>query len=62
VTPQRYVAVATHAGASFQLVPQKDKADHYLPNSSTDYSGIKDVLDVEILERPMSFDGYVISY
>jgi len=39
-----------------------NKADHYLPKSSTDCSGIKGVMDVETLERPMSLGGYVISY
>jgi putative transposase len=36
--------------------------DHYLHSSARDYLGINGVLDVEILERPMSLDGYVFSY
>lgn len=36
-------------------------ADHYLHSSARDYLGIKGVLDVEILERPMSLEGYVFS-
>jgi len=38
------------------------EADHYLHSSARDYSGTKGVLDVEILERPMSLEGYVFSY
>ena len=38
------------------------EADHYLHGSARDYSGTKGVLDVEILERPMSLEGYVFSY
>jgi len=38
------------------------EADHYLHSSSRVYSGIKGVLDVEILERPMSLEGYEFSY
>ena len=36
--------------------------DHYLHSSARDYLGINGVLDVEILERPMSLEGYVFSY
>ncbi len=36
--------------------------DHYLYSSARDYLGINGVLDVEILERPMSLEGYVFSY
>ncbi|MBL0101433.1 MAG: hypothetical protein IPP49_16505 [Saprospiraceae bacterium] len=38
------------------------EADHYLHSSARDYLGIKGVLDIEILERPMSLEGYVFSY
>ncbi|MEZ4911819.1 MAG: hypothetical protein R2774_13275 [Saprospiraceae bacterium] len=38
------------------------EADHYLHSSARDYLGKKGVLDVEILERPMSLEGYVFSY
>jgi len=38
------------------------EADHYLHSSARDYLGTKGVLDVEILERPMSLEGYVFSY
>jgi len=37
------------------------EADHYLHSSARDYLGTKGVLDVEILERPMSLLGYVFS-
>ena len=37
------------------------EADHYLLSSARDYLGIRGVLDVEILERPMSLEGYVFS-
>ncbi len=37
------------------------EADHYLHSSARDYLGIKGVLDVEILERPMSLEGYVFN-
>jgi putative transposase len=36
--------------------------EHYILSSATDYSGKKGVLDVEILERPMSLEGYVLGY
>ncbi len=36
--------------------------DHYFHSSARDYLGIKGVLDVEILEKPMSLEGYVFSY
>ena len=39
-----------------------NEADHYLHSSARDYLGTKGVLDVEILERPMSLEGYVFSY
>ena len=38
------------------------EAEHYLHSSARDYLGIKGVLDVELLERPMSLEGYVFSY
>ena len=38
------------------------EADHYLHSSARDYLGKKGILDVEILERPMSLEGYVFSY
>jgi len=38
------------------------EADHYLHSSARDYLGTKGVLDVEILDRPMSLEGYVFSY
>ena len=38
------------------------EADHYLHSSARDYLGKKGVLDVEILERQMSLEGYVFSY
>ena len=37
-------------------------ADHYLLSSARDYLGIKGILGVEILERPISMEGYVFSY
>ena len=37
------------------------EADHYLHSSARDYLGTKGVLDVEILERPMSLEGYGFS-
>jgi len=37
------------------------EADHYLHSSARDYLGTKGVLAVEILERPMSLEGYVFS-
>ena len=36
-------------------------ADHYLLSSARDYLGIKGILGVEILERPLSLEGYVFS-
>ena len=39
-----------------------NEPDHYLHSSAKDYLGINGVLDVEILERPMSLEGYVFSY
>jgi REP element-mobilizing transposase RayT len=38
------------------------EAEHYSHSSSRDYSGIKGILDIEILERPISLEGYVFSY
>ncbi|MCB9310534.1 MAG: transposase [Lewinellaceae bacterium] len=38
------------------------EAEHYLHSSARDYLGIKGVLDIEIIERPMSLEGYVFSY
>jgi len=38
------------------------EADHYLHSSARDYLGTKGVLDVEMLERPMSLEDYVFSY
>ena len=35
------------------------EADHYLLSSTRDYLGIRGVLDVEILEIPMSLEAYV---
>ncbi len=37
------------------------EADHYLLSSARDYLGIKGVLGVELLERPISLEGYVFS-
>ena len=38
-----------------------NESDHYLHSSARDYLGTKGVLAVEILERPMSLEGYVFS-
>ena len=37
------------------------EADHYLLSSASDYLGIKGVLDIEVLDRPMRLEGYVFS-
>jgi hypothetical protein len=51
-------------GTSYKLAPAwiVSEADRYLHSSARDYLGTKGVLDVEILERPMSLEGYVFSY
>ncbi len=60
-------------GTSYKLAPAGvhnnpvvagivSEADHYLHSSARDYLGTKGVLDVEILKRPMSLEGYVFSY
>ena len=41
------------------IVPEPE---HYILSNATNYSGKKGVLDVEILERPMSLEGYVFGY
>ncbi|MBL0024015.1 MAG: transposase [Saprospiraceae bacterium] len=38
------------------------ESEHYLHSSARDYAGIKGILNVEILERPGSLEGYVFSY
>ena len=38
------------------------EADHYFHSSARDYLGIKGVLEIEVLERPMSLEGKVFSY
>jgi len=56
---RKFATYATNHPVEIGIV---NKADHYLTNSYTDCSGIKGVMDVETLERPMSLGGYVISY
>ncbi|MFZ1748666.1 MAG: hypothetical protein WAU01_00670 [Saprospiraceae bacterium] len=37
------------------------EAEYYLLSSARDYVGIKGRLDIELLERPGSLEGYVFS-
>lgn len=38
------------------------EAVNYLHSSIRDYLGTKGILDIDILERPMSLEGYVFYY
>ena len=38
------------------------EAVNYLRSSARDYLGTKGILDIDILERPMSLEGYVFHY
>jgi len=36
--------------------------EYYLHSSARDYTGLKGILDVQVIERPGSVEGYVFSY
>jgi len=38
------------------------ESEHYLHSSARDYAGINGMLDIDVLERPGSLEGYVFSY
>ncbi len=56
---RKFVTCALDIQPCLVVVGIASEADHYLHSSAR---GTKGVLDVEILERPMSLEDYVFSY